>query len=255
MDELPQVDLNIQRMFCNPDGKTVLPAAAGGAAERTVVLCDRRALTLQCLARSLAALWPELQVYAVTEARGALDDPAARPDLDLAVVNAGPSGVGGDPWVAEQIDWLRRLGIAVVLIADREDVASVAEAFRAGVRGYIPSNLDLHLVVGILQLVSAGGTYMPALALEQADAGSSAGSAGADRALPLSGSIVDTLTPKETEILRRLKDGKPNKIIAYELDICESTVKVHMRQIMRKLSATNRTQAALIARQMFAEAA
>jgi DNA-binding NarL/FixJ family response regulator len=63
------------------------------------------------------------------------------------------------------------------------------------------------------------------------------------------------LTPKETEILRRLKDGKPNKIIAYELDICESTVKVHMRQIMRKLSATNRTQAALIARQMFAEAA
>jgi DNA-binding NarL/FixJ family response regulator len=255
MDELPQVDLHIQRMFCNPDGKTTLPAAAGGAAERTVVLCDRRALTLQCLARGLAALWPELQVYAVTEALGALDDPTAWPGLDLAVVNAGPGGVGGDPWVAEQIDRFRGRGIPVVLIADREDMSSVAEAFRAGVRGYIPSNLDLHLVVGILQLISAGGTYMPAVALERAGADAPAASVGAQRALPLSTAIVDTFTPKETEILRRLKDGKPNKIIAYELDICESTVKVHMRQIMRKLSATNRTQAALIARQMFAEAA
>ena len=51
----------------------------------------------------------------------------------------------------------------------------------------------------------------------------------------------------------RLKDGKPNKIIAYELDICESTVKVHMRHIMGKLNATNRTQAALLAQHILAK--
>jgi DNA-binding NarL/FixJ family response regulator len=46
-------------------------------------------------------------------------------------------------------------------------------------------------------------------------------------------------------VLELLKEGKQNKIIAYKLGMCESTVKVHIRQIMRKLKATNRTQVVL----------
>jgi DNA-binding NarL/FixJ family response regulator len=45
--------------------------------------------------------------------------------------------------------------------------------------------------------------------------------------------------------------GLSNKIIAYELDICGDTVKVHVKHIMRKLRVTNRTQAALLARRLF----
>ena len=52
------------------------------------------------------------------------------------------------------------------------------------------------------------------------------------------------------EVLSGLGEGRPNKIIAYQLGICETTVKVHMRHIMRKLGATNRTHAALLAREM-----
>jgi DNA-binding NarL/FixJ family response regulator len=55
------------------------------------------------------------------------------------------------------------------------------------------------------------------------------------------------LTPRQLEVLGRLREGKPNKLIARDLNMTEATVKVHVRQIMRKLGATNRTQAVLCA--------
>jgi DNA-binding NarL/FixJ family response regulator len=48
-----------------------------------------------------------------------------------------------------------------------------------------------------------------------------------------------------------LRKGKANKIIAYELQMRESTVKVHVRNIMKKLHATNRTEVAYIANRLF----
>jgi DNA-binding NarL/FixJ family response regulator len=55
------------------------------------------------------------------------------------------------------------------------------------------------------------------------------------------------LTPRQLEVLDRLREGKPNKLIARDLNMTEATVKVHVRQIMRKLGAANRTQAVLCA--------
>ena len=49
-------------------------------------------------------------------------------------------------------------------------------------------------------------------------------------------------------MLRKLADGKSNKLIAHDLGMAEATVKIHVREIMRKLKATNRTQAAHLAR-------
>ena len=62
--------------------------------------------------------------------------------------------------------------------------------------------------------------------------------------------IFDTaLTKRELELLEKVQRGLQNKVIAYELGISESTVKVHMRNLMRKLKATNRTQVAFLANQ------
>ena len=58
------------------------------------------------------------------------------------------------------------------------------------------------------------------------------------------------LTCRQADVLRLLRRGQSNKYIARELCMRESTVKVHVRQIMRKLGASNRTQAALFARQL-----
>ena len=53
-------------------------------------------------------------------------------------------------------------------------------------------------------------------------------------------------SPRQLQVLKGLRQGKQNKIIAYELGMCESTVKVHIRHIMKKLNARNRTQVVLL---------
>ena len=53
------------------------------------------------------------------------------------------------------------------------------------------------------------------------------------------------LSGRELEILRHLANGEPNKVIANDLDITEATVKVHVKGILRKIGAANRTQAAI----------
>lgn len=58
------------------------------------------------------------------------------------------------------------------------------------------------------------------------------------------------LTPRETEVLRGLAEGKSNKEIARDLDIQEVTVKLHVKSLTRKLEARNRTHAAMLARDM-----
>ena len=57
---------------------------------------------------------------------------------------------------------------------------------------------------------------------------------------------LDHLTASERSVLALLREGKPNKLIALQLNIQESTVKVHVRSILRKLGASNRTHAAVI---------
>ncbi|MBL0408620.1 response regulator transcription factor, partial [Microvirga aerilata] len=56
---------------------------------------------------------------------------------------------------------------------------------------------------------------------------------------------IHRLSPREAEILRSLMRGEPNKVIAKRLDVTEATVKVHVKAILRKVGAANRTQAAL----------
>ena len=62
--------------------------------------------------------------------------------------------------------------------------------------------------------------------------------------------VAVSFTPRELAVISRLRDGKSNKLIARELTICEGTVKLYVRRIMKKLGVENRTQAALLATNM-----
>ena len=62
---------------------------------------------------------------------------------------------------------------------------------------------------------------------------------------------LDGFTPRQMQVLTCLRQGMSNKIIAYQLEMCESTVKVHIRHIMKKLRATNRTQVVFITNRLF----
>jgi DNA-binding NarL/FixJ family response regulator len=96
-----------------------------------------------------------------------------------------------------------------------------------------------------LHLVRAGGVFVPVDGLLASP------SLGAKPTK----STFGMFTAKQAAVIEAIRRGKANKAIAYELNMCESTVKVHVRTIMKKLKANNRTQVAYIANQMLNERA
>ncbi|MGB0084914.1 MAG: response regulator transcription factor [Rhodomicrobiaceae bacterium] len=128
--------------------------------------------------------------------------------------------------------------VPVVVLSDAEDVGDVVSALNGGIEGYIPTNLSLDVAVEVMRLVRAGGVFVPAGCLN-------AGQAPVDASLgkrPLAG----LFTERQAAVVEALRQGKANKTIAYELNLQESTVKVHIRNIMKKLKARNRTEVAYI---------
>jgi DNA-binding NarL/FixJ family response regulator len=211
-----------------------------------ILLVDSRPLTREWLAKWLEEV---LGAFHVTAVAGLEDvgDEDRRGDAELAILNVGPAAAA-DPEIADEIGLLRRRlpDVPIVLFAEREEIAQVAAAIRKGVRGYITSTLSPEVVIAVLRLIRAGGTFVPASVVLQADQ---------HRQRPehepvprVADTGLDDFTPRELEVLDRLRRGMSNKMIAYDLDICENTVKVHVMHIMRKLQTSNRTQAALRAR-------
>jgi DNA-binding NarL/FixJ family response regulator len=124
----------------------------------------------------------------------------------------------------------------VIILSDDDSYHLVSAAFDIGVRGYIPTaSTTPELALEIMYLVKSGGTFVPPSSL-------------LPRGISPEGirNPITTrqFTPRQMAVLHRLKLGKTNKIIAYELHISESSVKSHIRNIMNKLNATNRTEVA-----------
>src|SRR5690606_25215554 len=107
-----------------------------------------------------------------------------------------------------------------------------------GVHGFIPSSVDIDVCIEAIGLAIAGGQFVPAssvLAMR--------GLLGSTCS-PRKVSSNSSFTARQAAVAEGLRRGKANKAIARELDLCESTVKVHIRNIMKKLGATNRTEVA-----------
>ena len=210
-------------------------AAGGVAARRRIALIDEYEFTRGCIAICLGMLCREMIVSPFS----ALEDCiAAGPDaFDLIVYHAHgfrpKCGTGSDPLTALK----QQLGsIPVLIVSDADDPDAMLEALSAGVRGYVPAtNTSLQVVIEVIHLIRAGGIFAPVnLSLMQQPAA---------RPPAPTGWPADRFTPRQLAVLEHLKRGNANKVIAHELSMSEGTVKVHVRNIMKKLRATNRTQA------------
>jgi DNA-binding NarL/FixJ family response regulator len=129
--------------------------------------------------------------------------------------------------------------VPVVVLAQKNDVDLALTAIRHGAKGYIPCTLEFDITIEAVRFVLAGGTYVPM------DCVFATGPSVA--AAPVARPSVG-VTPREVAVIRALQQGKSNKVIAYELNMRESTVKVHVRNLMKKMKAKNRTDLAMRAR-------
>jgi DNA-binding NarL/FixJ family response regulator len=175
-----------------------------------------------------------------------------RSDIQLYIYRVATPSVSDEETRAAIAALIERLpGSPLVLLCERNDPEEVRQALAYGVRGYITTSLDPGLVLGALRLVRAGGTFVPPQALQGVVGNASTVDPGGDGGGgndAVDHSAVDGLTQRETSVMREMAKGISNKGIARALGIQESTVKVHVRQVMRKLKAANRTQVALQAR-------
>jgi DNA-binding NarL/FixJ family response regulator len=125
--------------------------------------------------------------------------------------------------------------IPVIVLAYNNDAELARTAICHGAKGYIPVTMGFEIAIEAVRFVLAGGTYVPMDCLLARDPPGDAPSQ------PTTGLV----TGRELAVIRAIQKGKSNKIIAYELNMCESTVKVHVRNIMKKLNAKNRTDVAI----------
>lgn len=161
-------------------------------------------------------------------------------DLDLVLLDLNLPGIDGH---AAMQELRRRHGaLPVVILSASDDPAGVNAALKMGAAGFIPKSSTREVMLQALRLVLSGGLYIPPQAL---------GMTGLETPGALSTSAVGpALTARQTEVLRLIALGKPNKIIAGELNITEATVKAHITDIMRALKVTNRAQAGVAARRL-----
>lgn len=136
----------------------------------------------------------------------------------------------------------------VVLLAWPVMEASfVAGSFETGVDGYLESSMSQEGLRQALDQVADGKKLFPPRMPTVGEDGRIVPAAGRANGLNGLGNTLPmtNLSAREVEILRHLAGGRANKVIANELGITEATVKVHVKGVLRKIGAANRTQAAI----------
>lgn len=202
----------------------------------TIAIIDRRALGRETLMQALASTGGRFRGRAFADV-GEWETSPDRSDTSLILLECGAASHGQPSFENE----LRHLvdahpDIPVIVMGESEDPHQVGEILALGARGYIPTSVSLSVAIGAFGLAMAGGIFVPTSVLRTSGREQPAPSQSVHSMLGLS--------ERQAAVADAVALGKPNKIIAHELGLCESTVKVHIRAIMKKLQARNRTEVA-----------
>ena len=141
-----------------------------------------------------------------------------------------------DDFAREALDWASAGGPVVLLVRNLGS-ESIAEALREGVKAVLPAGLTAAEIAAAIEAAAAGLVVLDGLGAEALVR--SAAHVGGGEVKPL----VESLTPREIEVLRLVAAGLGNKEIAGRLEISEHTVKFHVASLMGKLGAASRTEA------------
>jgi DNA-binding NarL/FixJ family response regulator len=201
-----------------------------------VAVVESRPFLRECIQRSVqSALSVPVVTYSTLSELGAQLHDASAGLVVLSLIEASSEAC------ANALEDLSEFasGRTVIALASANDVDLARAAIRSGAKGYIPVTMGFEIAIEVMRFVLAGGTYVPPDCLIATDQVS----------LPASTTLSQLyiLTSRELSIVRAIQQGKSNKIIALELNMCLSTVKVHVRNVMRKLNAKNRTDVAMVA--------
>ena len=157
----------------------------------------------------------------------------AKGPFDLVLLDYKMPGMNGLDSLRQALQM--RDGLRVALISGEATRAIAEEALEAGAAGFVPKTLPAKSLVNAIKFMAMGEQYAPIafMTAEEEEAVNP---------------LAEKLTTREMQVLKGLTEGKSNKEIARDLDLTEPTIKLHMKTLYRKLEVSNRTQAAIVAR-------
>jgi two-component system nitrate/nitrite response regulator NarL len=167
-----------------------------------------------------------------------------QPDLILLDNHLpGVNGVDVLPALREAV-----AGVRVLMLTVSEDEQDLAAALRGGASGYLLKTIEGDTLVAAIARAMRGESVIAEEMTGKLVAAYRDAAAGPAPAMPTApASKISQLSPRETEILRGIARGASNKEIGRDLGIAETTVKIHVQHVLRKLEVSSRVQAAVIA--------
>ena len=204
-------------------------------ARSTVVIIDDHPLFRKGV-RQLLDLEPSLQVVAEVSSGEEGVEEVARYKPDLVLLDLNMKGMGGLKTLEAIKAFDPETRVVVLTVSDTAD--DLIGTIRAGADGYLLKDMEPEELLARIKEAVFGNTV-----IAEGLAGRLAQALRAEAAAK--NRSVHELTEREQEILRGLAEGKSNKLIARDLDITEGTVKVHVKNLLRKLSFRSRVEAAV----------
>jgi DNA-binding NarL/FixJ family response regulator len=171
-----------------------------------------------------------------------------KPDaVRMAIIGLGNCHLREAAWSQTIQSAQQSLGAArLAIIGDSAEFGDLVAAFEIGVHAYIPSNMEPAVALQALSFVLVGGSYFPpSVLLNKASRPTKICLSHERQSNPRDGTKASRLTMTQLRVVKMLSLGKTNKLIARDLEVCEATVKAHLRLLMKRLGLSSRTQVAL----------
>ncbi len=136
--------------------------------------------------------------------------------------------------------------VPIVIISSEDDARLIRQAIDLGASGFVPKSSTHRILISALQLILAGGVYLPLHVLMQSARPAPEPAAGVPPAADLP---VQGMTDRQQQVLLKAVRGHSNKAIARSLQLSEGTIKAHLSAAFRILGVSNRTEAVYAAAQ------
>jgi len=192
--------------------------------------------------KALLARQPDFEV--VGEAADGLEGLKRAKQLkpDVVLLDLNMPGISGREAVKMLVEELPRTQVLMLTVS--EDAEDLMDTLKSGARGYLLKNIDADYLVDAIRRAARGEAVMSPQMTSKLVRGLQTG--GTEVVLPQA-AVKDKVSPREREVLALLARGASNKEMARELQLAESTIKIHVQNILRKLNLTSRVQAAVYA--------
>lgn len=212
-----------------------------------ILVADDHSLFRRGVSLLLSKLYPEVSIFEAKDVEEAFTTLEGGQTFDLILLDLAMPGM-------EELKGLERLKARlpetpIVILSALTDTKGIIRALHLGARGYVLKASNEQVLKHAISLVLSGEVYIPSSAFLGPEGGELAAIRGGRENRAPDDPLRD-LTDRQRDVLTLMMRGMSNKEIAKELELLESTIKAHVKVILKKLGAANRTQAVMIAAQL-----